>query len=166
MFLEVIWSYAEIEAHISTIQQDIGVWKYWDFIWLRSLSLSSVVTAMNTRIEKKTYRDDLHINYFERMNSLKNKFAYQIFFFVTLAQRPLVRLARELQRLSSCFHRCTRHDVTSGLRVLFSASLFASATRACVKAITLAKLEGTSLKKSKQTLAGLQVKQAREWGTG
>ena len=72
-------------------------------------------------------------------------------------QRPLVRLARELQRLSSSFRRCTRHDVTSGLRVLLSASLFASATRACVKAITLAKLEGTSLKKSKQTLAGLQV---------
>ncbi|XP_064635835.1 ankyrin repeat and BTB/POZ domain-containing protein 2-like [Lineus longissimus] len=74
-----------------------------------------------------------------------------------LMQRPLVRLAREAQRLSHQYNKCTKHEIKSSVRIILSNELAESCTNACFKAATLFGLSGNSVKESWSKRCGLSL---------
>ena len=78
-----------------------------------------------------------------------------------LLQRPLVRIAREIQRLSLTFHSCTKHEVQTGIKVVLSQSLADSCLQACLKAVALYSMGSDSLKQSKSSRCGLHFNVGR-----
>ncbi|XP_055376999.1 ankyrin repeat and BTB/POZ domain-containing protein 2 [Condylostylus longicornis] len=75
-----------------------------------------------------------------------------------LLQRALVRIAREIQRLSSCLGLCSKHEVASAFKIVLCPALADSCTKACLRAAAMFAVTGDSaLKQSKSSRAGLQL---------
>lgn len=71
-------------------------------------------------------------------------------------QRPLARIAREAQRLSTTFCRCGRDEIQSAMKMILSRSLADSCLQACHKAAALFALSGDTYKTSKSSRCGLR----------
>uniref|UniRef100_A0A182JVR4 BTB domain-containing protein n=1 Tax=Anopheles christyi TaxID=43041 RepID=A0A182JVR4_9DIPT len=75
-----------------------------------------------------------------------------------LLQRALVRVAREVQRLSGCLGLCSKHEVAGAFKIVLSPALSDSCIKACLRAAAMFAVPGDSaLKQSKSARAGLQL---------
>ncbi|XP_065079465.1 uncharacterized protein LOC135702370 isoform X4 [Ochlerotatus camptorhynchus] len=75
-----------------------------------------------------------------------------------LLQRALVRVAREVQRLSGCLGLCSKHEVSGAFKIVLSPALADSCIKACLRAAAMFAVPGDSaLKQSKSARAGLQL---------
>ena len=75
-----------------------------------------------------------------------------------LLQRALVRVAREVQRLSSCLGLCSKHEVAGAFKVVLCPALADSCIKACLRAAAMFSVPGDSaLRQSKSSRAGLQL---------
>lgn len=73
-----------------------------------------------------------------------------------LLQRATVRIAREIQRLSSTFGICTKHDITISLRIVLCPPLADSCVKAALRAAAMLAMSGEcALKQSKSLRAGV-----------
>ncbi|KAL5287396.1 ABTB2 family protein [Megaselia abdita] len=73
-----------------------------------------------------------------------------------LLQRVLVRISREIQRLSSGFGLCSKHEVVTAFKVILCPALADSCIKACLRAAAMFAAPGDSaLKQSKSSRAGL-----------
>ncbi|XP_063912415.1 ankyrin repeat and BTB/POZ domain-containing protein 2 isoform X1 [Zophobas morio] len=74
-----------------------------------------------------------------------------------LLQRALVRIGREIQRLSSTLGICTKHDITVSFRIVLCPPLADSCIKASLRAAAMLAMSGDcALKQSKSLRAGLQ----------
>ncbi len=73
-----------------------------------------------------------------------------------LLQRPLGRIAKEMQRLSQTFCRCGRDEVHAAMKIVLARSLADSCLQACHKATALYAMSGDTFKSSKSTRCGLR----------
>ena len=71
-------------------------------------------------------------------------------------QRPLARIAREAQRLSTTFCRCGRDEIQTAMKIVLSRSLADSSLQACHKAAALFSMSGDTYKMSKSSRCGLR----------
>ena len=76
-------------------------------------------------------------------------------------QRPLLRIARHAQQLSSSLGVCTRHEVDAAVKSVLSRSLWRSCQHACAKALTLFSMTGETTKLSKASRCGLRFSVGR-----
>lgn len=75
-----------------------------------------------------------------------------------LLQRALVRLAREVQRLSSVFGFCSKQEVAGAFRIVLCPALADSCIKACLRAAAMFAVPGDSaLRQSKSSRAGIQL---------
>ncbi|XP_053680703.1 uncharacterized protein LOC128731598 [Anopheles nili] len=75
-----------------------------------------------------------------------------------LLQRALVRVAREVQRLSGGLGLCSKHEVAGAFKIVLSPALSDSCIKACLRAAAMFAVPGDSaLKQSKSARAGLQL---------
>ncbi|XP_058457943.1 uncharacterized protein LOC131434802 isoform X1 [Malaya genurostris] len=75
-----------------------------------------------------------------------------------LLQRALVRVAREVQRLSGPLGLCSKHEVSGAFKIVLSPALADSCIKACLRAAAMFAVPGDSaLKQSKSARAGLQL---------
>ncbi|XP_062717124.1 uncharacterized protein LOC109418825 isoform X1 [Aedes albopictus] len=75
-----------------------------------------------------------------------------------LLQRALVRVAREVQRLSGSLGLCSKHEVSGAFKIVLSPALADSCIKACLRAAAMFAVPGDSaLKQSKSARAGLQL---------
>ena len=74
-----------------------------------------------------------------------------------LLQRPLIRIAREAQKLSRRFSICNKHEIEAAYKSVLSRDLAASCQQACAKALTLFSMSGDTLKQSKSSRCGLHL---------
>ncbi|XP_055594573.1 ankyrin repeat and BTB/POZ domain-containing protein 2 isoform X2 [Uranotaenia lowii] len=75
-----------------------------------------------------------------------------------LLQRALVRVAREVQRLSGNLGLCSKHEVAGAFKIVLSPALADSCIKACLRAAAMFAVPGDSaLKQSKSARAGLQL---------
>ena len=75
-----------------------------------------------------------------------------------LLQRPLIRIAKEAQTLSSGrLNICTKHEIEAAFKAVLSRDLARSCQRACAKAVTLYSMSGDTLKQSKASRCGLHL---------
>uniref|UniRef100_A0A182P6Y3 BTB domain-containing protein n=1 Tax=Anopheles epiroticus TaxID=199890 RepID=A0A182P6Y3_9DIPT len=75
-----------------------------------------------------------------------------------LLQRALVRVAREVQRLSGSLGLCSKHEVAGAFKIVLSPALSDSCIKACLRAAAMFAVPGDSaLKQSKSARAGLQL---------
>ena len=75
---------------------------------------------------------------------------------VYLLQRPLVRIAKEAQRLSWTFCKCGKDEIHTAMKVILSRSLADSCLQACHKAAALYAMSGDTFKQSKSVRCGLR----------
>ncbi|XP_037025551.1 ankyrin repeat and BTB/POZ domain-containing protein 2 isoform X2 [Bradysia coprophila] len=75
-----------------------------------------------------------------------------------LLQRALVRIAREVQRLSSGIGLCSKHEVSGAFKIVLCPALADSCIKACLRAAAMFSVPGDSaLRQSKSSRAGLQL---------
>lgn len=75
-----------------------------------------------------------------------------------LLQRPLVRIAREVQRLSMGLGLCSKHEITGAFKIILSPLLADSCIKACLRAAAMFGIPGDSaFRQSKSSRAGLQL---------
>ena len=75
-----------------------------------------------------------------------------------LLQRALVRVAREVQRLSGGLGLCSKQEVSGAFKIVLSPALADSCIKACLRAAAMFAVPGDSaLKQSKSARAGLQL---------
>lgn len=75
-----------------------------------------------------------------------------------LLQRALVRIAREVQRLSSVYGFCSKHEVAGAFRIVLCPALADSCIKACLRAAAMFAAPGDSaLRQSKSSRAGIQL---------
>ncbi|XP_055854644.1 ankyrin repeat and BTB/POZ domain-containing protein 2 isoform X2 [Episyrphus balteatus] len=75
-----------------------------------------------------------------------------------LLQRALVRIAREVQRLSSNLGLCSKQEIAGAFKVVLCPGLADSCIKACLRAAAMFAVPGESaLKQSKSSRAGLQL---------
>lgn len=75
-----------------------------------------------------------------------------------LLQRALVRVAREIQRLSCKFGLCAKHEVASAYKIVLCPALADSCIKACLRAAAMYQIPGDgAFKQSKSAKAGLQL---------
>ncbi|GBM33879.1 Ankyrin repeat and BTB/POZ domain-containing protein 2, partial [Araneus ventricosus] len=74
-----------------------------------------------------------------------------------LLQRPLVRIARETQRLSKTLGMCTKQEVSGSLKIVLSPALADSCIKACHRSAAISAVSGDQMKLSKSARAGLQL---------
>lgn len=75
-----------------------------------------------------------------------------------LLQRALVRIAREIQRLSSGLGLCAKHEVASAFKIVLCPALADSCIKACLRAAAMFQVPGDgAIKQSKSARAGLQL---------
>ena len=72
-----------------------------------------------------------------------------------LLQRPLVRIAREIQRLSLTLNKCTKHEVHTAMKIVLCRKLSESSTQACHKALAVYAMSTHTHKQSKSERAAL-----------
>lgn len=79
-----------------------------------------------------------------------------------LLQRALVRVAREIQRLSIGLGLCSKHEVAGAFKIVLSGALADSCIKACLRAAAMFGVPGdSSLRQSKSSRAGLQLSVGR-----
>ncbi|GAB0098672.1 ankyrin repeat and BTB/POZ domain-containing protein 2 [Sergentomyia squamirostris] len=75
-----------------------------------------------------------------------------------LLQRGLVRVSREIQRLSCNLGLCSKHEVAGAFKIVLCPALADSCIKACLRAATMFAVPGDgALKQSKSSRAGLQL---------
>ncbi|XP_037934171.1 ankyrin repeat and BTB/POZ domain-containing protein 2-like [Teleopsis dalmanni] len=75
-----------------------------------------------------------------------------------LLQRALVRIAREVQRLSTNLGLCSKQEVAGAFKIVLCPALADSCIKACLRAAAMFAVPGDSaLKQSKSARAGLQL---------
>lgn len=75
-----------------------------------------------------------------------------------LLQRALVRVAREVQRLSAGLGLCSKHEVAGAFRIVVCPALADSCIKACLRAAAMFAVPGDgALRQSKSARAGLQL---------
>lgn len=75
-----------------------------------------------------------------------------------LLQRVLVRIAREVQRLSSHIGLCSKHEISGAFKIILCPALSDSCIKACLRAAAMFGVPGDSaLRQSKSNRAGLQL---------
>lgn len=75
-----------------------------------------------------------------------------------LLQRALVRVAREVQRLSAGWGLCSKHEVAGAFRIVVCPALADSCIKACLRAAAMFAVPGDgALRQSKSARAGLQL---------
>lgn len=75
-----------------------------------------------------------------------------------LLQRALVRIAREVQRLSIGIGLCSKHEVSGAFKIVLCPALSDSCIKACLRAAAMFSVPGDSaLRQSKSSRAGLQL---------
>ncbi|XP_053954339.1 ankyrin repeat and BTB/POZ domain-containing protein 2 isoform X2 [Anastrepha ludens] len=75
-----------------------------------------------------------------------------------LLQRALVRIAREVQRLSASLGLCSKQEVAAAYKIVLCPALADSCIKACLRAAAMFAVTGDSaLKQSKSARAGLQL---------
>jgi ankyrin repeat and BTB/POZ domain-containing protein 2 len=75
-----------------------------------------------------------------------------------LLTRALVRVAREIQRLSSVLGLCSKNEVAGALKMVLCPALADSSIKACLRAAAMFYLSGDgTLKQTKSARAGLQL---------
>ncbi|XP_012159934.1 ankyrin repeat and BTB/POZ domain-containing protein 2 isoform X1 [Ceratitis capitata] len=75
-----------------------------------------------------------------------------------LLQRALVRVAREIQRLSASLGLCSKQEVAAAYKIVLCPALADSCIKACLRAAAMFAVTGDSaLKQSKSARAGLQL---------
>lgn len=75
-----------------------------------------------------------------------------------LLQRALVRVAREIQRLSGGLGLCAKHEVASAYKIVLCPALADSCIKACLRAAAMFQVPGDgAIKQSKSARAGLQL---------
>lgn len=75
-----------------------------------------------------------------------------------LLQRALVRIAREVQRLSTELGLCSKHEVAGAFKIVLCPALADSCIKACLRAAAMFAVPGdSSLRQSKSSRAGLQL---------
>lgn len=75
-----------------------------------------------------------------------------------LLQRGLVRIAREIQRLSIGLGLCSKHEVASAFKIVLCPALADSCIKACLRAAAMFSVPGDSaLRHSMSSRAGLQL---------
>ncbi|XP_067648265.1 ankyrin repeat and BTB/POZ domain-containing protein 2 isoform X2 [Eurosta solidaginis] len=75
-----------------------------------------------------------------------------------LLQRALVRIAREVQRLSASLGLCSKQEVTAAYKIVLCPALADSCIKACLRAAAMFAVTGDSaLKQSKSARGGLQL---------
>lgn len=79
-----------------------------------------------------------------------------------LLQRALVRIAREVQRLSSNLGLCSKQEVAGAFKIVLCPVLADSCIKACLRAAVMFAVPGDSaLKQSKSSRAGIQLSVGR-----
>lgn len=79
-----------------------------------------------------------------------------------LLQRALVRVAREIQRLSIGMGLCSKHEVAGSFKIVLCPALADSCIKACLRAAAMFGVPGDSaLRQSKSSRAGLQLSVGR-----
>lgn len=79
-----------------------------------------------------------------------------------LLQRALVRVAREIQRLSAGLSLCSKHEVAGAFKIVLCPALADSCIKACLRAAAMFGVPGDSaLRQSKSSRAGLQLSVGR-----
>ncbi|XP_065359597.1 ankyrin repeat and BTB/POZ domain-containing protein 2 isoform X2 [Calliphora vicina] len=79
-----------------------------------------------------------------------------------LLQRALVRIAREVQRLSSNLGLCSKQEVAGAFKIVLCPVLADSCIKACLRAAAMFAVPGDSaLKQSKSSRAGIQLSVGR-----
>lgn len=73
-----------------------------------------------------------------------------------LLQRPLIRISKEIKRLSLRINMCTKYEVEAAFKTVLPRSVSHSCQQACSKALTLYTMSGDSLKQSKTARCGLR----------
>uniref|UniRef100_A0A914X698 BTB domain-containing protein n=1 Tax=Plectus sambesii TaxID=2011161 RepID=A0A914X698_9BILA len=72
-------------------------------------------------------------------------------------QRPLIRLSRELQRLSANYGKCTKHDVRTAVKIVLTGSTAESCVTAGIQATSLYAMSGAeALRQSQSRRANLR----------
>ncbi|XP_063697314.1 ankyrin repeat and BTB/POZ domain-containing protein 2 [Culicoides brevitarsis] len=75
-----------------------------------------------------------------------------------LLQRALVRVAREIQRLSGGLGLCAKHEVASAFKIVLCPALADSCIKTCLRAAAMFQVPGDgAIKQSKSARAGLQL---------
>lgn len=75
-----------------------------------------------------------------------------------LLTRALVRISREIQRLSSVLGLCSKHEVVGAFKIVLCPALADSCIKACLRAAAMFFLSGDgTLKQTKSARAGLQL---------
>lgn len=75
-----------------------------------------------------------------------------------LLSRALVRISREIQRLSSTLGLCSKHEVVGAYKMILCPALADSCIKACLRAAAMFFLSGDgALKQTKSARAGLQL---------
>lgn len=75
-----------------------------------------------------------------------------------LLTRALVRISREIQRLSSVLGLCSKHEVAGAFKMVLCPALADSCIKACLRAAAMFYLSGDgTLKQTKSARAGLQM---------
>ncbi|XP_063980127.1 ankyrin repeat and BTB/POZ domain-containing protein 3 isoform X1 [Diachasmimorpha longicaudata] len=74
-----------------------------------------------------------------------------------LLQRALVRIGREIQRLSKPLGLCSKQEVYSAFKIVLCPALADSCTKACLRAAAMFAVSGDQLKQSKASRSGLQL---------
>lgn len=75
-----------------------------------------------------------------------------------LLQRALVRIAREIQRLSMGLGLCAKHEVACAYKIVLCPALADSCIKACLRAAAMFQVPGEgAIKQSKSARAGLQL---------
>lgn len=74
-----------------------------------------------------------------------------------LLQRALVRIGREIQRLSKPLGLCSKHEVYTAFKIVLCPALADSCTKACLRAAAMFAVSGDQFKQSKASRSGLQL---------
>lgn len=75
-----------------------------------------------------------------------------------LLTRALVRIAREIQRLSSILGLCSKHEVAGALKIVLCPALADSCIKACIRSAAMFAMSGDgAFKQTKSARAGLQL---------
>ncbi|KAL7020206.1 hypothetical protein ACKWTF_011416 [Chironomus riparius] len=75
-----------------------------------------------------------------------------------LLTRALVRISREIQRLSSILGLCSKHEVAGAFKIVLCPALADSCIKACLRAAAMFALSGDgTFKQTKSSRAGLQL---------
>lgn len=80
-------------------------------------------------------------------------------------QRVLVRIAREAQRLSHKVFKCSKHEVTSALRLILCPQLASNSVKACLRAGAMYNISNDQTRQTKSTRAGLflDIGKVQQW---